>query len=111
MIIAWTALFHAIFTKRRIKPYHRRRGSRRFERVNGEYKTWELAECLHQFYKDKNPSQRKNLEFFIRLRNKIEHRFLPSLDVEIFGECQAMLLNFEELLTSEFSEKYALVSG
>lgn len=104
MIVAWTALFHAIFFKKRTKPYYRRRGSRRFERINGDYKTWELAECLRQFYRDQNPPTRKNLEFFIGLRNKIEHRFAPALDKEIFGECQAMLMNFEALLCSEFSD-------
>lgn len=111
MIVAWTALFHATFLKRKAKPYYRKRGSRRFERVEGEYKTWELAECLRQFFKDQNPPARKNLEFFIGLRNKIEHRFLPELDVEIFGECQAMLMNFETMLDTEFGDKQALVAG
>src|SRR5688500_8780400 len=79
MIIAWTALFHAIFFKRKIKPYYRKKNSKRFERVEGEYKTWQLSECLQQFYGNDNPSVRKNLELFIGLRNKIEHRFLPQL--------------------------------
>ncbi len=108
MIIAWTALFHAIFFKRKIRPYYHKKGSRRFEKVEGEYKTWELVECLNQFYKDKNPAVRKNLEFFIGLRNKIEHRFLPELDPDIFGECQAMLMNFEGLLSEEFGPKQAV---
>jgi Protein of unknown function (DUF3644) len=112
MVVACTALFHAIFLRKRIKPYYRKRGSpRRYERIDGEYKTWELGECLQQFYKDQNPAQRKNLEFFIGLRNKIEHRFLPELDIEIFGECQAMLMNFETLLSAEFGTKQALVGG
>jgi hypothetical protein len=112
MVVAWTALFHAIFLRKRMKPYYRKKGStRRYERVDGEYKTWELSECAQQFYKDQNPALRKNLEFFIGLRNKIEHRFLPELDIEIFGECQAMLMNFETLLAAEFGTKQALVGG
>jgi Protein of unknown function (DUF3644) len=112
MIVAWTALFHAIFLRRRVKPYYRKRGSpRRYEQVDGEYKTWELSECLQQFYKNENPAPRKNLEFFIGLRNKIEHRFLPELDIEIFGECQALLINFETLLAAQFGTKQALVGG
>ena len=112
MVVAWTALFHAIFLRKRMKPYYRRKGStRRYERVDGEYKTWELSECVQQFYKDQNPALRRNLEFFIGLRNKIEHRFLPELDIEIFGECQAMLMNFESLLAVEFGTKQALVGG
>jgi hypothetical protein len=112
MVVAWTALFHAIFLRKRMKPYYRKKGStRRYERVDGEYKTWELGECVQQFYKDQNPALRKNLEFFIGLRNKIEHRFLPELDIEIFGECQAMLMNFETLLAAEFGTNQALVGG
>jgi hypothetical protein len=111
MVIAWTSLLHAIFFKRKMKPYYRRKASRRFERVNGDYKAWELAECVNQYFKDKNPSERKNLELFIGLRNKIEHRFLPEIDVELFGECQALLLNFETLLCSEFGKTYALAPG
>lgn len=111
MVIAWTALFHAIFHRRRTKPYYRRTGSRRFMKTDGEYKRWELAECLRQFFGDQNPPERKNLDFFVGLRNKIEHRTLPQLDNEIFGECQAMLLNFESLLCSEFGERQAIRGG
>ncbi len=44
----------------------------------------------------------------IRLRNKIEHRFSPEIDPYVTEECQAMLLNFDELLVEKFSEYYAL---
>ena len=108
MMIAWTALFHATFFKKKMKPYYHKKGSRRFERVEGDYKTWELAECVRQFFKDQNPAVRKNLEFFIGLRNKIEHRILPELDSEIFGECQATLMNFEAMLSEIFGGKYAV---
>src|ERR1035438_792654 len=34
MVVAWTALFHAIFAKRKVKPYYRqKRHPRRFEKV------------------------------------------------------------------------------
>jgi hypothetical protein len=111
MIIAWTALFHAIFAKRKIKPFYRKKNSRRFERIDGDYRTWELAECLRQFFKDANPPRRKNLELFIALRNKIEHRFLPELDADIFGECQAMIMNVEALLCEEFGDRHALAAS
>src|SRR5260370_33146636 len=111
MVVAWTGLFHAIFVKRKVRPFYRKRNSRKYERVDGDYKTWELMECIRQFYKDQNPAQRKNLEFFVGLRNKIEHRFLPELDIEIFGESQALLLNFEATLASQFAHNQAWVSG
>ena len=55
-----------------------------------------------------SPPERRNLEFLVGLRNKIEHRHLPDLDAGLYGECQAALLNLEELLTSEFGARYAL---
>lgn len=111
MTIAWTSLFHAIFFRRRIKPFQRKSNSSRYVKVDGEPKRWDLKECLQQFYKGENPPVRMNLEFFIRLRNKIEHCSLAQLDSGLFGECQAMLLNFESTLTSEFGSRYAIHGG
>ncbi len=107
MNIAWTSLFHAIFERDGVRYFYKK-SKNRYIRIDGERKAWELKECLKQYYKDKNPPERKNLEFFIRLRDKIEHRFLPQLDIDIFGECQAMLINYENLLVNEFGGKYAL---
>jgi len=110
MVIAWTSLFHAIFYKRKVKPWYARNIGRakRYQWVNGAPKHWALAECLRQYFKDNNPPERKNLEFMNQLRNKIEHRNQPELDPALYGECQAMLMNFEELLTNEFGEEHAL---
>jgi hypothetical protein len=109
MCIAWTALFHAIFLKRRIKPFYRKKTNRRhFDTVDGDRKAWELSTCVDQYWGSNHPAERANLQFFISLRNKIEHRSMPALDINIFGECQALLFNFEELLTKEFGNRYAL---
>jgi len=108
MVTAWTALFHAIFFKNHIKPYHKEK-NKRFVKIENDYKHWELDECLRQFFKTNTSDPvRKNLEMFIPLRNKIEHRYLPELDANIFGECQAMLLNFDEYIGKEFGIKYCL---
>lgn len=109
--IAWTSLFHAIFYDRRRRPWYRRRtpgGGIRYEKIDGEPKHWDLSECLRQFYGGQNPPERKNLEFLVSLRNKIEHRNLPALDPALFGECQAALLNLEEHLVQHFGRRYAL---
>ena len=50
----------------------------------------------------------ENLRFLIGLRDRIEHRAMPELDHDVFGECQAALLNFEALVASEFGEDEAL---
>ena len=45
MVIAWTSLFHAIFFQRRQKPFYRK-SSGHYERVDDDYRYWELGECL-----------------------------------------------------------------
>jgi len=108
MIIAWSSLFHAVFFKRRVKPFKKKENGR-YETIDGDYCYWELKECLRQYFSNdtQNPI-RLNLEFFIPLRNKIEHRSLPVLDANIFGECQSLLLNFDSILEKEFGTKYCL---
>ena len=111
IMIAWTALFHATAFRRGRRPWYRKLspGSGvRYVKVDGEPKHWDLSECVKQYFGDKHPPERKNLEFLIGLRNKIEHRHLPELDPALYGECQAALLNLEDLLVSEFGPKWAL---
>ncbi|MDY6865855.1 MAG: DUF3644 domain-containing protein [Halobacteriota archaeon] len=108
MIIAWTALLHAIFERDGIKYYYRKKNSNRYVYIDNDKKAWNLETSIKEYIQDGNASVRKNVEFFIKLRNKIEHRFLPELDHQIFGECQSLLLNFEEILRKEFGENYAL---
>ena len=108
MVIAWTSLFHGVFFRRKVKPYFRK-SPHRYQRRDGDYRHWDLDECLRQYFGDDTQDPvRKNLEFFIPLRNRIEHRSLPQLDPSIFGECQAMLLNFDEFVEKEFGTKWCI---
>lgn len=108
MNIAWTALFHSIFFKQKLKPFYKGK-NRRYLKREGDFYYWHLDECLKQYYKtDTSNAVRINLEFFILLRNKIEHKSLPEIDTDIFGECQAMLLNFDELIERQFGIRYCL---
>ena len=109
MCIAWTSMFHAIFLQRRITPcYRSKQNPRRYEKRDGDYKAWELSTCLNEYFGVQDTPARKNVEFFIGLRNKIEHRSMPELDVRIFGECQSMLFNLEDMLVQHFGPTYAL---
>lgn len=110
MCVAWTSLLHAIFEKQGKKYFYRQRNKRKYLIVDGERKTWELLECAKNYFEENDP-RLKNIEFFVKLRNKIEHRFMPSIDSAISGECQAFLLNFEELITQEFSKKHSLIDN
>ena len=112
MTVAWTSFFHAVFYNKKIKPWYVKSGNgkgKRYERVDGDPKHWELAECVKEYWGSLHPPQRKNIEFFLGLRNKIEHRYYPELDPALYGECQAMLLNFEDLLVQEFGPDMALL--
>lgn len=107
MIIAWTALFHAIFEKRG-QSYFYLDDFGQPKTIAGDEKAWELNTCLREYYGQANPPVRQNLQFMIELRNKIEHRFSPEIDLKVAGECQAMLLNFDELMVAEFGKYYAI---
>lgn len=107
MVIAWTALFHAIFFKRKIKPYYREPNNR-FKRRDGDFLYWELSTCLTKYFQNQNSPIKANLEFFIPLRNMVEHKSIPEIDSDIFAECQALILNFDKIMEQEFGLKYCI---
>lgn len=109
MNIAWTALFLAYFFHKGIKPYYIDEDTGKPIRIDGENKCWELSKCASEYWHGDDFAAFKNIEFFIGLRNKIQHSLMPELDLEIFGECQAHLINFETIITKEFGEGYALL--
>lgn len=93
---------------RAANPYYKHKNGH-YQKIDGDYRHWDLAECVRQFWGDDVENAiRKNIEFFIPLRNKIEHRHIPELDAVIFGECQAWLLNFDALMGAEFGAKHQL---
>lgn len=107
MVTGWSALLHALFERDGVDYVHRNSDSEAII-VDGDEKAWDLRECIrHRADKD-TAAVRANLELAIQLRNKIEHRFVPAIDVHVTGECQSLLLNFEHLLVSEFGERLAL---
>lgn len=107
MHIAWNSLLLALLFINGDKPYFKEK-SGRYTIIDGSRKFWDLATCMKKYWKGQKQPISENLQFFIGLRNKIEHAIMPELDLSIFGECQAMLINFEDLLTSEFGTDYAM---
>jgi uncharacterized protein YdhG (YjbR/CyaY superfamily) len=108
MIIAWTKLFHAYFNNTMGDKFYYKSGNR-YKLVDGERKAWELSTCIKK-YNQLPEAIYKNIELFISLRNKIEHRHIEkeTLGVQIFGECQALLYNYENMLIKLFGEEYAI---
>lgn len=111
MIVAWTSLFHAIAYQKGHKPWVIRTGTGRgirYKRIGTDYRHWSLTDCMKFYFGTADNGTRANLRFLIGLRDRIEHRDMPELDAEVFGECQAALINFERLLVSEFGDRFAL---
>ena len=77
MIVAWTRLFHAHFNSTIGDRYYYKKSNGRFEIVQGEKKAWELSTCIRK-YGDLSDEVKANLNFFIKLRNKIEHRHIEQ---------------------------------
>ena len=116
MIIAWTKLFHAYFQSEIGERYFYKEKNGRYKKIDGERKAWELTECIKEYQKMRKPYPNltdpvvANLRFFIGIRNKIEHRYWDSssLDILLFGECQALLFNYESFLVTLFGEDYSI---
>lgn len=109
MIIGWTKALHSYFHSENIKYYYKDKKTKKFVKVDGENKSWDITECIkHYKYFDKGV--KANLEFFIQLRNKVEHRDLTDSDLEMItiGECQSLLYNYETFVISNFGEEYSI---
>ncbi|MES1188407.1 MAG: DUF3644 domain-containing protein [Myxococcales bacterium] len=107
MVIAWTALLHAVLKRKGVDCHHTDATGGPVL-IDGDPKMWELRECLREFFKNHQDPVRTNLEFFIGLRNRVEHRYVPAIDPHVAGECQAMLLNFDDLLAAEFGPYFGI---
>jgi hypothetical protein len=106
MHLAWLYLLHAELNRDGIDyRYPRNDKPRLLVKVDGEPKRWELMKCVGYRWPESADPTRLNLEFFIGLRNKIEHRYArqqEALTVALGGHAQALLLNYEEELTAAF---------
>jgi hypothetical protein len=108
MHVAWLYMLHAKFTRDDVDYRYRQEDGRRFVRVDGEIKTWELARCLRVALPEPTNPVRCNVEFFLKIRNKIEHRYEALLATALAGKTQAHVLNYEETLTGWFGAKAGL---
>jgi hypothetical protein len=108
--IAFTALFHSIFEKKGNDYFHHDQHGNPVM-IDGDKKAWELSECVDKYWDGIESPEKANIKFLIGLRNKIEHRNLPAIDLAVVGECQSALNNFEELIVQEFGDTHALTTS
>jgi hypothetical protein len=106
MHLAWLYVLHAQYRREGV-DYHYRLPNGWFERIDGEKKTWDLARSVRHRWPNKG-AVRTNLELTIALRNKIEHRYHEAIALATSGYAQALLLNFEDELTTAFGPDASL---
>lgn len=114
MHLAWLYLLHAVFTRDGVDHRHwdpSRSG--RLVKIDGEPKLWALSDCVKHRWPAADDPVRRNLDFTIALRNKIEHRFAArqgAMSLTFGGHAQAMLLNFEAELSGQFGAEASLAT-
>jgi hypothetical protein len=111
MHIAWLYLLHAEFVRAGIN-YHYRDPNRanRYIKVDGERKSWDLDKCVRERWPQETDPVRKNLELTVRLRNRIEHRYEAGLMVVAAGFTQALIINYEEEVVSQFGDDFTIAA-
>ena len=99
---AWHYLLHAEFHRNEIDYHYRDPKSGHHIKVDGELKAWALEDCVKYRYLQINDPVRLNLELFIKLRNKIEHRYEHGLKIATGGKAQALVVNYEAEIADQF---------
>lgn len=109
-IIAWVYLLHAHYRKKKIDYcyYTVENGRKKYERIEGAYKYWDLSKCITMSECPLDAHTVNNLKFIIGLRNQVEHRKAAGLDSYFSARYQACALNYNHYLKTLHGEKYGL---
>jgi hypothetical protein len=111
MHVAWLRLLHAELEMAGVNyRYRARHNPRLYVKVDGEPKTWDLHECMKHRWPNPQDPVRANIDLTVRLRNKIEHRHERALQVAAAGFTQALIVNYEEEVVTEFGPAYSIAS-
>jgi hypothetical protein len=114
MSLAWLNLVQAMNERDRIDMRYRDESTGKIIKVDGEPKVWELARCLRERIPTDRDPVRANIEFFLKFRNKIEHRYdaksMLALGVIVAEKSQSYIRNFEETVVREFGVNESLAA-
>ena len=98
METAWQNLFHAVQAE-----------------LGGEDAGWDLRDLVAIHLPNAQDPVRRNIEFFIGLRERIEHRLTPrqlrALETVVSGKALAYLRDFDSYLVGEFGDRQSLGSS
>jgi hypothetical protein len=109
-IIGWVYLLHAHYRKEKIdyRYYQIKNVRKRYDRVDGFYKYWDLSKCISVAECPLDVHTVNNLKFLIGLRNQIEHKKAVGLDSYFSARYQACALNYNYYLKTLYGDKYGL---
>ena len=107
MSMGWLKLLQARVEKVGGDLYIRNKRGWRIRHEDGDWKYKPLSVLAGDYFGDRDP-RKSNLEFFVGLRNRIEHRHEKDIATLVSGKTQAHLLNYEDTLVTEFGQDEAL---
>lgn len=77
--------------------------------VDGHERALETRDLVTSaFPEDRHLGLRRNVDWWVGLRNRVAHRHLPALDAVAVPQAQAGLLNLETVLGERFGREYLL---
>lgn len=108
MHLAWQYLLQAECELQKQDYVYRNRQGYALKTKDGDKKTWNLQHCLEWRFLTDTDATRTNVEFFIGLRNKIEHRYQDSLMIATAGQAHAYVINYETEMVAAFGAEHSL---
>lgn len=107
MSMGWLRLMQARLENEGGDPYVRNKRGQRIRHKDGGWTMKALHELTSELLQDSDP-RRSNLNFFIGLRNIIEHRYEKDIAGLVAGRTQAYVLNYESTLVEWFGTEEGL---
>ena len=107
MSMGWLKLLQAHFEKSGLDILIRDDRGWRIKHPDGGYKHRGLHDLSSEFFAENDP-RLVNLNFFMRLRNIIEHRYERDIAALVAGRTQAYLLNYEQTIVELFGANEGL---
>jgi hypothetical protein len=107
MSMGWLKLLQARGERDGVDLYVRDKQGHRIRSQDGDWLCKPLGVLAAEYFDGKDP-RLSNLMFFIKLRNRIEHRYEREIATLVSGRTQALILNYETTLVELFGAEEGL---
>lgn len=109
MVRAWLYLLQAEFQRDGVDQRHKDRDGN-IVMKDKQAKLWDVFLCAKYSYPNANHPVRANLDLFVLLRNKVEHRFEQALKEVAGGRAHALVINYEQRIRAVFGDEHSLAN-